>query len=96
MIIGVAIKSENVTISLPKPNRHGHCFVFCAEVLGIKPVKHLIGNKSGAQGFITDKGVYLNREQAMRHVKRCKQKLIPDRQDGQVNKSKYLFSEDLW
>lgn len=39
------------------------------------------------QGFMTNKGEFLNREQAAEHAHNC----------GQINnKPKRLFSEDLW
>lgn len=95
MIVGVAIRSDTVVIQLPKPNRHHDCFKYCKVYLGIHATDHKLGLKADDQGFITDKGVYLNRKQAMRHVKRCGQKLLRQ-PDGSVNKSAILFSEDVW
>lgn len=95
MIVGVAIRSNVVTIQLPKPNRHHNCFAYCKDVLGIHATKNGIGLKKYDQGFVTDKGVYLDREQAMRHARRCNQDLVVQ-PDGSINKSGVLFSEDVW
>lgn len=96
MIVGVAIRNAEVIISLPKPNRHCDCFRYAFEVLGIECPKLKIGAKREHQGFITDKGVYLDRLQAMRHAKRCGQKLIKTDDEIKHKWSHPLFSEDLW
>ncbi|WP_415913187.1 hypothetical protein [Neptuniibacter sp. QD37_11] len=94
MIVGVAVKYKNgCEIRLPKPNRHSDCFKRALERHGLCPTQHA-GAKG--QGFYTDKGEYLNREEAMTHVREVGQELLPDWQDGQINKSNALTSEDLW
>lgn len=95
MIVGVAIRSESVMIQLPRPNRHHHCFAYCKNILKVHATENGIGLRADDQGFVTDRGVYLDRAQAMRHVRRCGQKLVVQ-PDGSINKSKYLFSEDIW
>jgi hypothetical protein len=90
MILGVAIKiGDHIEIRLPKPNRHCHCFSYFEELTG-KPAT-ATGLRTGGenQGFYTDKGVYLNREQALKHAKRCGQIINNDAKH-------YLFSEDVW
>ena len=96
MIAGVAIKiGDHIEIRLPKPNRHYHCFQYFSEVTGKGAPE--IGKTGGTnQGFYTDKGVYLNRIQAARHVIRCTQKLTPVRQGDKRGRNIPLFSEDLW
>lgn len=89
MIIGVAIKNENITIMLPKPSRHVDCFRH-AESLGIDVMRAGIGIKAKDQGFYTHTGKYLNREQAYRYARRIKQPFI----DGPVRHC--ICSEDLW
>ncbi len=96
VITGVAIRSDEVVIKLPKPNRHHHCFAYCKAVLGVHATKNGIGVKAKNQGFITDKGVYLDRMQAMKHAKKCGQELIPH-PDGSTQQWNHpLFSEDVW
>ncbi len=96
MITGVAIRNESVIISLPRPARHCDCFMYCFEVLGIKAPEHSIGSKVAHQGFVTDKGVYLDRFQAMRHAKRCGQELVKTDDDIKHKWHHPLFSEDVW
>jgi hypothetical protein len=96
MIVGVAIKiGDNIEIRLPKPNRHCDCFWYFEKVTG--KCASEIGRTGGKnQGFYTDKGVYLDRVQASRHVFRCKQELTPLKEGDCRNRNTGLFSEDLW
>jgi hypothetical protein len=97
MIVGVAIKiGDHIEIRLPRPNRHCDCFKYFHETIGIMAPS--LGLKTGGtnQGFYTDKGVYLDRMQAFRHVKRCKQELLPDHHEGKILNRGPLFSEDVW
>ena len=89
MIVGVAIRNKYLMIMLPKPNRHCTCFWHLADI-GIDAGKAKVGFKGGDQGFYTHTGKYLNRQQALKYVKRIKQPTI----DGPIKHS--LFSEDLW
>ena len=95
MIVGVAIKiGDHIEIRMPKPNRHCHCFEYFYETTGI--MAPTIGKTGGVnQGFYTDKGVYLDRLQAMRHIKRCGQELV-EQDDLEHKWSHPLFSEDVW
>jgi hypothetical protein len=86
MIIGVAIKHKDLMVCLPKPNRHPDCIRYARDVVGITATP-IAAQKD--QGFYTDKGVYLNREDA----------LIYAREHNQLIRevvSKLLFSENLW
>jgi hypothetical protein len=89
MIIGVAIRNEIITVKLPKPSRHCDCFRYLLEN-GVDYSKMGIGVKAKDQGFYTHTGRYLDRIEAVRYVKRIKQKTI----DGPAYGA--LFSEDLW
>ena len=83
MIVGVTCWINGERFDLPKPNRHHNV------------IRHLVSiGKSGrvrpdGQGFYTDTGEYLGREQAREYALRI----------GQVTKTDHqreLFSEDLW
>jgi len=90
MIVGVAVKfGDYIEIRMPAPNRHCHCFWHFAEATGLETPPQ--GMKTGGenQGFYTHTGRYLNREQAMKYVKRIKRPVIGEPR-------KYLFSEDVW
>lgn len=65
--------------------RHGDIFKQLKS-LGFKPG---CGYQCLSQGFITDKGKYLDRVDALRYAVECKQ--IRD-----VKDKSELFSEDLW
>ncbi|MBA54315.1 MAG: hypothetical protein CMK89_07660 [Pseudomonadales bacterium] len=94
MIIGVAVQFKNgQEIRLPKPNRHADCFRVAEEQYHLKPTE-CVG--SHGQGFFTDTGEYLNRKEAMTHVRNVGQELLPDWRDGDINQSEYLMSEDVW
>lgn len=94
MIIGVAVKFHgDIEVRLPKPNRHADCFHCAKKRYGLQPTE-CIG--SHGQGFYTDTGEYLNRKEAMTHVRAVGQELLPDWRDGDINQSEYLTSEDVW
>jgi len=89
VIVGVAVKiGDSIEIRLPKPNRHCHCFWHFMSVAGNKiPTGMKTGGEN--QGFYTHTGKYLNREQALKYVRRIKQPTLR-------KTHRYLFSEDLW
>ena len=88
MIIGVAIRGECLMVKLPKPSRHHDCFSYL-EGLGVHTIQSMIGVKADDQGFYTHTGRYLTRPEAVKYVKRIKQKTL-----NPVTGA--LFSEDLW
>ena len=102
MITGVAIKDRNDKVwSLPKPNRHGHVIHLICQTVGKENGIHLQG--VSVQGFLTDKNVFLPREEAWFEAKRCNQLLPPhnpinhkERLKEVSNVPAELFSEDLW
>ena len=96
MIVGVAVRNENILITLPRPNRHCDCFRYCMEELGFRAPTKGIGSGKYNQGFITDEGLYLDRWEASKHVSECGQELLPDNA-GQIKKpTSPLISEDVW
>ena len=95
-IEGVAVRFQHegaeIEVRLAQPNRHCDCFRYAADVLKLPSGSH---SRADNQGFYDDKGNYLNRKQAMKHVVGEGRKLIP-MSCGNVNVSPILFSEDLW
>jgi len=78
MIISSAIKT--IDGEVVKGFRHGHAFL----------LTHQKGKtyKGATQGFVTDEGKFLNRQEALRHAVRCGQ--LPGRQ------YRTLYSETIW
>lgn len=86
MIIGVVVHQGDISICLPKPNRHHHCFRYGVDELGLTPP---VGTDFDRQGFYTADGKFLNRVDALKYAKEHNQLINPN--------AKYeLFSEDLW
>jgi hypothetical protein len=83
MITGVAVKTKDGTIySSQKPNRHHHIIHQITE----RNPEIMIGS---VQGFVTDKGEFVDRKVGAQHVIEC----------GQIDKLNWppnLYSEDLW
>lgn len=85
MIVAAAIRmgEGDVVSGIPFTERHHHIIQKIAKERNIRPVK-------GIQGFLTDKGLFLNREDAANHALEC----------GQIVDLKFhsrqLFSEDMW
>ena len=86
-IVAAAIQHDGVTISLPKPARHGQV-LHCAEQF--LPEDCLA---YACQGFLTSEGRFVNRVQAkhIAHIAGQEQKRPETEQHGRD-----LFSEDLW
>ena len=101
MITHVAILDRNNKVwALPSPNRHHHVISLMHKEGN---AKYLLGQHT--QGFVNDKGEFLNRTDAWYEASRCNQLLPPynptnpsqRRWDLEVNKTPTeLFSEDLW
>ena len=88
MIVGVAVRVSGVIWKLPRPARHHH-------LRSILPGGYLPsydGEGRPCQGFYTDAGEYLGREEAFKHAMACGQ---VDRPAG-GHDGPELFSEDLW
>lgn len=85
-IIAAAIQWEGVTISLPKPARHGQV-MHCAEQFLKTNVNY------ACQGFLTSKGRFVNRVQAKHIAHKAQQKQLRP----EVERcGRDLYSEDLW
>ncbi len=84
MITGVAIKVDEKLYFASKPYRHNDIFQM------IKRDGHegYVGGANSSQGFITDKGEFLDRWNALKHAREYGQ--IPFKTDTR------LYSEDLW
>ena len=85
-IVGVAVIREDGSIaSLPAPNRHYH-------ILHSLPPNEARSRGNASQGFVTDTGRYVGREEAGRIADTNGQaKRTPGSRVGGM-----LFSEDLW
>ena len=83
-IVAAAIQIEGVTLSLPKPARHGQV-MHSAEIMA---VPYMVN--AACQGFLTSEGRFVNRVQARQIAYMAGQE--PKSTDG----DKELFSEDLW
>ncbi len=85
MITASAIIARNGdVITLPAPNRHCHVIWYMVDAL--KHKSPIIGE----QGFINDKGEYLNRREAKIEAMRCNQII---KRDYELDE---LYSEDVW
>lgn len=82
-----AIKSsyDNKIYALERPSRHNDIISYMAFTVGLpRPIK-------GAQGFLTDRGRFVDRVKAMEIVKISNQPTV-----GWELHMDILFSEDLW
>lgn len=85
MITHVAIRFQGRVFSLPAPKRHHHIIRLIVDGLGVP----CVDSHSDDQGFLTDAGEYLTRDQAEAHARAV----------GQLDKpiiGGVLTSEDLW
>ena len=82
MIVGVAIKFKGKLYTLPRPNRHHNVIKMIVEETH-GPVHE------NEQGFVTDVGRFLTREEAVRYA-------IASGQLPTIFRRERLFSEDLW
>lgn len=83
-IVAAAIKYDDVVYHASPPGRH-HDVIFYMYSLGIRGV-----HVCRYQGFITNTGRYVGREEACKIAKKAKQILI------KTNPTYMLFSEDVW
>lgn len=84
-IVAAAIQIDGVTISLPRPARHGTVLAAADWYLKTEPGREV-------QGFLTSTGRFVNRIQARHIADIAGQK--PGRSGGRDNPE--LYSEDLW
>ena len=88
MIVAAAIQVQGVTLSLPKPARHGQV-LHAADAIGF-------GSEQLAyacQGFLTSEGRFVNRVQAKQLAHMARQ---PQLRSATERHPRDLFSEDLW
>jgi len=84
VITHVAIIHHGKTYSLPSPKRHSDVIFAIATETGVASV-------DGEQGFLDDRGTFLNRKEALAHALRCGQV-----KDPAAIRAGILFSEDVW
>lgn len=80
-----AIVYRGVTYALPAPNRHPNVIEMISRATGVTQ------DIAGTQGFLDDRGKFLNRKNALAVALKAGQVKCPDSiRAGQ------LFSEDVW
>ncbi len=82
MITHVAIIYKGKLYSLPKPKRHHHLIHIIHLDTGDNDIY-------GDQGFLDDKGNFLDRATALVHAQACNQLIRPPIDD-------WLYSENIW
>ena len=90
MIVAAAIKTQDGKLFVGK--RHNNCITNAFNILMALETtgdnaKNIIVNSK--QGFLTDKGEFLTREEAYKHAQEAKQTNL-------MRVSHVLTSEDLW
>jgi hypothetical protein len=91
MIIAAAIKFGTVIAFVPAPGRHHNVLQALHDNHGTRT----LGYDVETQGFLTDKGEFLNRRDAFKHVRECGQKMQRREGPGYYSGDE-LYSEDLW
>lgn len=88
-IVGVAVIHDGVTYTMGPPNRHHNV------------IHHIVKTRGGAafgqpriEGFIDERGVFLDRKQAMQRAVQTGQ--LRRREGAQYYQGPELYSEDLW
>ena len=89
VIVAAAIKFGDLICFVSRPGRHHNVIRQCAKNGMPTPIGHGPGV---IQGFINQRGVFLDRHQAAQDVLECKQPL----RSSSINMNLGLFSEDLW
>lgn len=83
-IVAAAIQYEGVTISLPKPARHGQVLQCAEQFLPEYAIP------AACQGFLTSTGRFVNRVQARQIA------YVAGQNPKTTGNERDLFSEDLW
>jgi hypothetical protein len=81
-IVAVAMRVNGLIVSQPAPSRHFN-------IMNALPAKMARAIRPSDQGFLTDTGHYVGREDALQIAKAAGQLLKP-------TAHRELFSEDLW
>jgi len=99
MIISAAIKIGDAIITMPAPNRH-HNILRSINRMYNGGQRDECTYEIETQGFITDRGEFLNRRESMQHALHCGQGTPRRNALIQGGKTVYdgdeLYSEDLW
>ena len=82
-IVAAALRKDGMIYSMPIPNRHHNIFYQVAKTHG-EPLAHQ------DQGFLTSRGLFVDRERARQIAVKSKQLM------GEGHSPQELFSEDLW
>lgn len=91
-IEAAAIRFDDCTWSVPQPGRHHDVIAF---ILKERPWLRTVG---GQQGFCTDSGRFVDREEALAIAKaadQIRQRVGPDGVPFEIH-PRELFSEDVW
>ncbi len=88
MITHVAINASGKVYALPRPKRHHDVLWYMAEM--DVAMRTTSSDARHVQGFLDDKGNFLDRVQALAHALQHNQHKTPDDHFPQ------LYSEDLW
>lgn len=80
LIVAAAIRSRGVIVTVERPGRHGNCI----------NVMHSLGMDYADQGFITNRGRFVDRQEAAQIAVAAGQGSPREGCGGN------LFSEDLW
>lgn len=80
-IVGAALKKQGRVFSVPRPGRHDKAIQEACDILGLD----YIGDHQ--QGFVTNDGRFVDREEAARIAYNARQVTV---------KLHQLFSEDVW
>lgn len=93
MIVAAAIRINRAIISMAAPARHHDIL---RQIGGLYDPELRPGwtFEAETQGFLTDRGVFLDRRAAYAHALECGQPLVARRPSGYQGDE--LFSEDLW
>ena len=105
MIVAVAIRLpakkdttkptlKDLILFVPAPGRHHNVLNSMIAQFREGAQRRGASYMGEVQGFLTDKGEFLDRRAALLHVKECGQPML--RQMGVGYQGDELFSEDLW
>lgn len=99
MIVAAAIMINNAVISMAAPARHHDILRQIAGLYDPEERPHWT-YENETQGFITDKGEFLDRKEAWEHVSNCGQgaalRYARLRNEPNTYNGMNLYSEDLW
>lgn len=95
MIVAAAIRINHAVISMEAPCRHHDILRQIKGLYDPEDRPHWT-YECETQGFITDKGAFLNRREAFQHVHACGQGTPRRRVSPGNYQGDELYSEDMW